>query len=321
MDFLLSEDGVSGITIDIICCLQREDGVKYPPVKTVPLHGNDDLKRERRRGMDQNLPAIVIAAFGTSRRGKSVYDILDQEIRNVFWDYGVHWAYTSKIIRRKTGNPGLGETLASVAAQGFRSAAVLPLQIFPGTEYLRIVKEAGDCQALHCCVGRTLMHDPVCISEVIRQLESGFLSEEEGLNLLALHGTADRSSRLIHAYSAVFEHVKKSYPNVYVASLEGQPDLTTFLYEIGRGQNTAGVRVRLIPMMFTAGLHVEEDLMGEGNSWKNQLEQRGFRVECQRSEETGENLYRGLASISAIRAQFISRLQECVKEAETQSWR
>ena len=93
------------------------------------------IKKYRRRIKLKELPAIVLPAFGTTERGKAVYQLFDNSVRTEFANYDVLWAYTSEIIREKTGHPGILQTLASLEQQGFAKVIVQPLLIFPGTEY------------------------------------------------------------------------------------------------------------------------------------------------------------------------------------------
>jgi cobalamin biosynthesis Co2+ chelatase CbiK len=41
-----------------------------------------------------------------------------------------------------------------------------------------------------------------------------------------------------------------------------------------------GLRARIIPFMYVAGLHIEQDLLGEDGSYKTCLEEIGFTVDC-----------------------------------------
>ena len=59
------------------------------------------IKKYRRRKKLKELPAIVLTAFGTTKKGKAVYQPLDSLVHSEFKDYDVSWAYTSEIIREK----------------------------------------------------------------------------------------------------------------------------------------------------------------------------------------------------------------------------
>jgi sirohydrochlorin cobaltochelatase len=44
-------------------------------------------------------PPIVIAAFGTTSRARTVYDQADRQLNARFKDHDIHWAFTSRIVR------------------------------------------------------------------------------------------------------------------------------------------------------------------------------------------------------------------------------
>jgi len=259
-------------------------------------------------------PAIVIAAFGSSRRGKAALDSFDEKARHYFQNHRIYWGYTSKIIREKTGTPSLHEVLAKVEADGYRKAVVLPLQIFPGAEYRDISETALNFPGLRIMVGETLMHRWEFVEDVLEVVAEDFLPPEEGLNFLALHGTSIVADPVNSGYLGFAQLAADKYPNVLAASLEGVPDAGAVLARIER-ENLADrfERLRIIPMMFIAGLHVEDDLMGRQKSWKSRLEGLGFAVECNKINLNGEEYYKSLASYNDIQRFYIERIERALK--------
>ncbi|MFN2435520.1 MAG: hypothetical protein ABR513_00335 [Desulfotignum sp.] len=67
----------------------------------------------------------MIAAFGSTTSARSALDIFDARLKETCPDHEVFWAYTSEIIRKKTGLPSLQETLAR--AKENRSSRVWPI--------------------------------------------------------------------------------------------------------------------------------------------------------------------------------------------------
>ena len=262
----------------------------------------------------QEKPAIIVAAFGSSRRGKAALDDIDKKIRDFFPDHQIFWGYTSEIIRKKTKTPSLHETLAKVVSDGFRKAVVLPLQIFPGIEYREIADTARNYPGINILVGETLMHRWDFVKEVLSVVESDFLEPQQGLNLLALHGTPMVGDPANSGYLGLERMVADKYENVLAASLEGVPDHFAVMEKISR-ENLARRyrRVRILPMMYIAGLHVEDDLMGETDSWKTRLQQMGFEVECPTIESNGEQYFKSLASYHEIQNFFIERIRRTLE--------
>ncbi len=262
----------------------------------------------------QEKPAIIIAAFGSSRRGRSAFAMLEELALRRFSGHRLYWGYTSEIIRRKTGNPSLTRILEEAAEAGCRQAVVLPLQVFPGSEYQRICEIAGRFASLQTVVGETLMHRWSFAREVVDAVSVDFLEEEEGVNLLALHGTRLAADPANIVYLGLAQQVRALYGNVWAASLEGVPDHRAVIREIdatcGPGVRR---RLRIIPMMYIAGLHVEDDLMGEEDSWKCGLEARGWSVECPGGEDGDGGCYKSLAAYPQIQEFFLQRIDSALQ--------
>ncbi len=263
------------------------------------------IKKYRRRTKLKELPAIVLTAFGTTKRGKAVYQLLDKLVRNEFKDYDVSWAFTSEIIREKTGDPGILQTLASLEQRGFTRVVVQPLLIFPGTEYDVLADSCQSFPGLRALVGETLLHRWHFVEEVLDIISKDFISPEDGINLLVAHGTplSDDSANIV--YLGLDHLLSRRFSNVSFCSVEGIPDREGVFRWLGKSR----LRARLIPFMYVAGRHVEEDLLGEGDSYKNRLEEIGFSVECLTVQHQGERFHKGLGFYEAIRESFLDRLR------------
>lgn len=259
-------------------------------------------------------PALIIAAFGSSRRGKAALAQFNRSVVNAYSGYDIFWAYTSAIIRKKTGNPGLKQTLAQVVGQGYSKAVVLPLQVFPGSEYRKIYDTVSGYPGLQSIVGETLMHRHCFFEQVVQALESDFLPPSAGLNVIALHGTSNTYDPVNSIYIDVATFVRKKYQNVFAAALEGIPDSQDLFHKVSQLKIARQHKhIRILPFMYTAGLHVEDDIMGETGSWKSQLSEMGYSVECLQSQFDGEKYYKSLAAYSDIHQLFLKRLSSCLE--------
>lgn len=262
----------------------------------------------------QEKPAIIIAAFGSSRGGRKAFGTLQRLALKRFNGHRLYWGYTSEIIRRKTGDPSLTAILEEAAKAGHRQAVVLPLQIFPGSEYQRICDIAGRFSSLQAVVGETLLHRWSFVKEVVDTVSRDFIAEGKGINLLALHGTRMAADPANIVYLGLAQLVRALYGNVWAASLEGIPDHRAVMAEIAASYG-AGVRrrIRIIPMMYIAGLHVEDDLMGEEDSWKRRLEDQGWSVECPSLEAGDGGCYKSLAAYPDIQEFFLQRIDSALR--------
>ncbi len=272
------------------------------------MHQHGYIGRKMRLPKLKEKPAIVIAAFGSSSRAKAALEIFKKRLEQEFPEHETFWAYTSEILRKKMGLPSLQETLAQVEAAGFRKVVVQPLHIFPGTEYQQIAETCEYFPGLRVLLSETLLHRWDFIKKILDVVKPDFLPSEEGLNLLALHGTPLAADPVNMVYLGLERLVMDLYPNVLAASVEGVPDSAAVLARIKRLDLASQYpKIKIIPMMYLAGLHAEEDLMGEKNSWRAALEDMGFAVEC--SMVTGDiDYFKGLAYYPQIINYFIERL-------------
>ncbi len=263
-------------------------------------------------------PAIIIAAFGSSSRAKYGLELFRNAVEPAFPDDDIFWAYTSEIIRKKDGSPSLQETLALVESLGFRRAVVQPLHVFPGTEYCQLLETCRFFPGLRIIPGETLFHRWEFIKNTLQIIENDFLPPEGGLNILALHGTPLAADSVNAVYLGLEHLVRNRYPNVIAASIEGVPDAEGMLAGIRRNRLSRQYKkVKIIPMMYIAGLHAEEDLMGDDrDSWKYVLERMGFQVECSEVSHNNQHWFKGLAWFPEILDFYLERLRRAIMLAK-----
>lgn len=281
------------------------------------MHENGYIARKMRLPKLKTKPAIVIAAFGSTNRAKIALDLFKQKLAEKYPDEDIYWAYTSEIIRKKLGLPSLHETLAKVEADGYRKAVVQAIHVFPGTEYQHLAETCNYFPGLRVFLGETLLHRWDFVKEILEAVEPEFLSPDEGYNLLAVHGTPLAADPVNIVYMGLEKLLADRYPNVGAASVEGLPDHEAVFARMAR-EDFAGryKRVKIIPMMYFAGLHVEEDLMGEEDSWRSALEAQGFEVTCPMASVDGKEYFKGLAHYPEVNESFMDRLDRMLKLAE-----
>lgn len=278
------------------------------------MHQYGYIGRKMRVPKLRTNPAIIIAAFGSTSRAKSGLDIFEKELKKNYPEADIYWAYTSEIIRKRLNLPSLQQTLAQVEADGYRKAVLQPLHVFPGTEYQQIEETCSYFPGLRIFLGETLLHRWDFVKEILEAIEPEFLSPGEGCNLLALHGTPLAADPVNVVYLGIERMVGGLYPNVMAATVEGVPNHEAVLARIQRDKLADHYKkIKIIPMMYLAGLHVEDDLMGDEDSWKCALEALGFTVECPTISIKGELYFKGLAYYPEVIKGFLSRLQRTIE--------
>jgi sirohydrochlorin cobaltochelatase len=253
-------------------------------------------------------PALVIAAFGTTSRGKAAYDVFDSDVRVQFPEVHIVWAYTSEIVREKTGSPGILQALASLEEHGYRRAVVQPLQIVPGTEYRELVEMCVNFPGLRVAMGETLLHRWQFVYEIISVISGDFISAAEGINVIVAHGTplcADPANIL---YQGLDYYLSQKYTNVFFATIDGMPSIDTVVAKIAAAGKKTLNKARIIPLLYVSGLHVEKDLLGESRSLKADLESLGLRADFLDIRHEGGSFVKSLGFYPDVRRAFINRI-------------
>lgn len=278
------------------------------------MHQYGYIGRKMRIPQLQKDPAVVIAAFGSTTRAKVALNIFEEQVYKKYPETDIYWAYSSEIIRKRLKLPSLQQTLAQIEADGYRKVVVQPLHVFPGTEYQQMAEICAYFPGMRVFLSETLLHRWDFIKEILGVVEQEFLSPDEGCNLLALHGTPLAADPVNIVYLGMEKMVADLYPNVMAATVEGVPDFEALLARIERDSlATKYKRIKIIPMMYFAGIHAEDDLMGKEESWKCALEELGFSVECPTAIADGQSYFKGLAYYPEVNEGFLSRLQRTLK--------
>lgn len=272
------------------------------------------------RTLKQN-PAVVIAAFGTSTRAQVTYDGFDRQLREAIPDLEIRWAFTSEVIRQRVNKrwAGQGSTkrllslqqvLADLEAAGYTRTAVQPLHIFPGEEYEEVVRIASDFPGLRVELGETLLQRWESVHEVVALLARDFLPDTEGCNVVVAHGTPSTHLGSNLTTLGLDRYLERNFSNVYLGAVEG---IVTRDDALGPAKRHPGPKVRFIPLMYVAGDHIMNDILGEEEnasepSWKSELEAAGKSTDVPTLTVDGETYYRGLGFLPEINDIFIQEI-------------
>jgi len=220
---------------------------------------------------------LVLVAFGTTRI-KRPYDRLLEEISRIFPGHPVYLALSSRRVRERPGEkwPGPAELLTTLHAQGCHWAVVQSLHLLAGHEFYRLVQEVQSCP-LRTSMGLPLFWSPADYLAFAAACKSRLadLRADEAAVLVG-HGTDHASWSTYLALQKIL--LPQFGSRVLVGVLEGYP-AEADLIPVLRRQKTA--RIRLIPLMLVAGVHVCQDLAGGEDSWQASLEAAGFQVEVE----------------------------------------
>jgi len=234
------------------------------------------------KGDETMNPPIVMAAFGTTSRAMDTYRHIDAHVKTLFPDREIRWAYTSRMVcahmknHRNAAMPHLRQVLDDLHARGHRWAVVQSLHLVCGHEFYRLVAEA-DHPGVRTSIGLPLLCSVEDYRLVISALAPTIEMNLDEAVVLVGHGTDHPSWS---AYTALQFLLKETFgAKVYVGVVEegwtGRDGLVRAVASAGYG------KVRLVPLMLVAGVHFEEDLAGEEDSWRSAFEAAGIDVELE----------------------------------------
>ncbi len=224
---------------------------------------------------------VIAVAFGTSTEARDTYAFFEECFRARYHDTELAWAFTSRILREKAHNgalkmSSLEEVLQSFEQRGYKRAVVQSLHIIPGIEFQKIT-EAARSSALKTAIGMPLLTSDEDLEKTVNALADRIPPSGEWATVLVGHGTHHPSGNAYHTLKRILQERYKE--NVLISVVEGEPAWQTARESI---QKSGVKKVKFIPLMFVAGDHMLNDVMGDDSedgeaSWKVQLP--GFEID------------------------------------------
>lgn len=262
--------------------------------------------------------AIVVVSFGTTvpeTREKTI-ERFENLVREKYPEYDVFRAFTSRIvIQRIWEEEGVKNStergiMYRLAAEGYEEVILQPLHLIPGAEYDKLHALAAHWQAekvfKRLVVGRPLLHfigqegeRPDDYGMLVEALMKNIsLSDSEALLLIG-HGTFHTSQAVYSALQMKF--LVAGYRNVFVGTIEGFPEWD----EVARHIHAQGFQsVRLKPLFFVAGDHVQNDIFGdEEDAVAPLLKQMNMQI---------HEDHTALGEMEEIHALYLQHLQDAI---------
>ncbi len=213
----------------------------------------------------------MLAAFGTTiPQARESYTLLEAGVRQRFPDAHVRWAFTSSIVRGRLAEEGEiidspQEALRRFQDEGIPSIVVQSIHVTPGQEFSRLACIDSGPLKLH--FGRPLLDQPEDYHRLLDALADQVRPDRA--TIFVGHGN-DNDIAFNHANHRMDELVRQRFPGAILASLEGSPGPAALAEFLPHAQALG--RVHFVPLLFVAGDHVVNDLLGdEPTSWKNQM--------------------------------------------------
>lgn len=248
---------------------------------------------------------ILVVSFGTSHLDtmEKTISVIEKEIADKFRDCKVYRAFTSKMIVRKlkrTENMHIDtveEALRRMAEDGIEDVIVQPTHIINGIENDRMLENLMKDMSLFCRirVGRPLLSSVDDYKKAIHAVMSETEIARDEILVLMGHGTDHHANSAYPTLEYTFHAL--GYSQVLVGTVESFPELKNVMTKLEiAGKN----KVVLMPFLLVAGDHARNDMAGEEDSWKSELEEEGYQVRV---------IMKGLGEFEGIRRIFIEHIE------------
>ena len=291
-----------------------------------------DASKDDPRNQDEiGEKELLVVSFGTSFNDSRVADIksIEDALQEANPDWSVRRAFTAQIIinhiQARDGEKidNMEQALERAVANGVKQLVVQPTHLMHGAEYdemcAAIDKVRDKFESVEIAepmlgeVGNdaTIINadkEAVAKAVVAAALEeSGYEStaaaKDAGVAYVLMgHGTAHVAKV---TYSQMATQMEKlGYENVFIGTVEGEPEETSCEAVIEAVKNAGYTTVVLRPLMVVAGDHANNDMAGaDDDSWKTMFEAAGFTVNCQIS---------GLGRIADVQALYVAHTKAAI---------
>ena len=291
-----------------------------------------DASKDDPRNQDEiGEKELLVVSFGTSFNDSRVADIksIEDALQEANPDWSVRRAFTAQIIinhiQARDGEKidNMEQALERAIANGVKQLVVQPTHLMHGAEYDEMcaaidkVRDQFDSVEIAEPMLGEVGNDATVINadkEAVAKAVVAAALEESGYETTAAakdagvayvlmgHGTAHVAKV---TYSQMATQMEKlGYENVFVGTVEGEPEETSCEAVIEAVKNAGYTTVVLRPLMVVAGDHANNDMAGaDDDSWKTMFEAAGLTVNCQIS---------GLGRIADVQALYVAHTKAAI---------
>ena len=291
-----------------------------------------DASKDDPRNQDEiGEKELLVVSFGTSFNDSRVADIksIEDALQEANPDWSVRRAFTAQIIinhiQARDGEKidNMEQALERAVANGVKQLVVQPTHLMHGAEYdemcaaIEKVRDQFDSVEIAEPMLGEVGSDAAVINadkEAVAKAVVAAALEESGYESTAAakdagvayvlmgHGTA-HVAKVTYSQMAT-QMAKLGYENVFVGTVEGEPEETSCEAVIEAVKNAGYTTVVLRPLMVVAGDHANNDMAGaDDDSWKTMFEAAGFTVNCQIS---------GLGRIADVQALYVAHTKAAI---------
>ena len=276
---------------------------------------------------------LLVVSFGTSFNDSRAEDVkgIEDALAEAYPDWSVRRAFTAQIIinhvqaRDDEKIDNMDQALERAVDNGVKNLVVQPTHLMHGAEYDELTEAVENykdkfesvkiAEPLLGEVGAdetAINEDKAAVAEAITAeavKTAGFDSldaaKEEGTAFVFMgHGTSHTAKISYSQMQAQMEQL--GYENVFIGTVEGEPEDTACEEVIEKLKNAGYKKVILRPLMVVAGDHANNDMAGDDDdSWKSQFEASG-------AFDSIDTQIAGLGEIDAIQQLYVAHTQAAI---------
>ena len=276
---------------------------------------------------------ILVVSFGTSFNDSRAEDIggVEKALQAAYPDWSVRRAFTAQIIinhvqaRDDEKIDNMDQALERAVDNGVKNLVVQPTHLMHGAEYDELTEAVENykdkfesvkiAEPLLGEVGAdetAINEDKAAVAEAITAeavKTAGFDSldaaKEEGTAFVFMgHGTSHTAKISYSQMQTQMEQL--GYENVFIGTVEGEPEDTACEAVIEKLKNAGYKKVILRPLMVVAGDHANNDMAGDDDDyWKSQFEASGVF-------DSIDTQIAGLGEIDAIQQLYVAHTQAAI---------
>ena len=254
--------------------------------------------------------AILAVSFGTSHFDtlEKTIAAIEKALASAFPERTLRRAFTSgMIIRKLKRTEGIHidtvpEALNRMAADGIEDVIIQPTHIINGIENDRMMEDLMERMSLfrRIRVGKPLLSSVEDYKKAIHAVMAETELDDGEMLVLMGHGTDHHANSAYPTLEYTFHAL--GYSQVLVGTVESFPELKNVMAKLKIAEKQ---KVALMPFMLVAGDHAKNDMAGEEDSWKSQLEEEGYKVRV---------IMKGLGEFRGIRQIFMEHIEEAAGE-------
>ena len=277
---------------------------------------------------------ILVLSFGTSFNDSRVEDIskVESAVQEAYPDYSVRRAFTAQIIinhikaRDNEAIDNVDQAMERAVSNHVKELIVLPTHLMQGKEYDELKEQVNAysdkiesikfAMPLLGEVGKTAdttNPDKETVAKAITTAaleDAGYASTKEAISdksafVFMGHGTSHTAKI---TYLQMQAQMKKlGYDNVFIGTVEGEPEETSCENIIKAVKEAGYKKVYLRPLMVVAGDHANNDMAGEEeDSWLSMFK-------ASKAFDNVSTQIAGLGRLDAVEKQYIAHVADARK--------